>query len=30
VSNRGGGRLWFIGFMAVSPGREPEIVTRKP
>lgn len=24
ISNRGGGRLWFVGFMAVSPGREPK------
>jgi hypothetical protein len=30
VCNRGGDRMWFIGFMAVSPGREPEIVARQP
>lgn len=29
VSNRGAGPLWFVGFMAVSPGQEPAIRSKK-
>ena len=29
LSNRGGGKMWFIGLLTVSPGQEPSVRQHK-